>query len=182
MPCLSQKSENSCCYGRVFSLWTLNWVSASRGIGFWTSHHMQRYFSYICDGASICAAGLKKKLDLQSGSQRHRHFAEFLNAPVKAPTQGQLFTVIPRNRLFQPPFTTRISIRRTYSRLNTQRSQQEMNVENTSISRPFRSLGRPCNSMENIGYLWNAIARDCFFVGKLIIYHSKEDIFNFLMI
>ena len=38
--------------------------------------HMQRYYSHICDGT------LKKKLYLQSGSQRHRHFAGFLNVPV----------------------------------------------------------------------------------------------------
>ena len=32
------------------------------------------------------AGGLKKKLDLRSGSKRHRHFAGFFNVPVLAPT------------------------------------------------------------------------------------------------
>ena len=45
-----------------------------------------------------------------------------------------------------------------------------------SASRPFRSFGRPCNPMENIGYLWNPIARDWFVVGKWTKHHSKEDI------
>ena len=36
-----------------------------------------------------CAGELKKKLDLQSGSQCHRHFVGFFNVPVQAPTRGQ---------------------------------------------------------------------------------------------
>ena len=41
-------------------------------------------------------AGLKKKLDLRSGSERHRHFVGFFNVPVLAPTRDQPFyTVIP---------------------------------------------------------------------------------------
>ena len=54
------------------------------------------------------AAGLKKKLDLQSGSQRYRHFVGILKVLVQAPTRGQPFyTVIPRNRPIKSPFTTR---------------------------------------------------------------------------
>ena len=34
-----------------------------------------------------CAGGLKKKLDLRSGSERHRHFVRFFNVPVLAPTR-----------------------------------------------------------------------------------------------
>ena len=46
-----------------------------------------------------CAGGLKKKLDLRSGSQRHRHFVGFFNVPVLAPTRDQPFyTVIPTHR------------------------------------------------------------------------------------
>ena len=41
--------------------------------------------------AHRCAGGLKKKLDLRSGSQRHRHFVGFFNVPVQAPTRGHLF-------------------------------------------------------------------------------------------
>ena len=40
--------------------------------------------------AHRCAGGLKK-LDLRSGSQRHRHFVGFFNVPVQALTQGHPF-------------------------------------------------------------------------------------------
>ena len=53
--------------------------------------HMQRYFSHICDGTDNYAGGLKKKLDLRSGSQRHRHFVRFFNVPVQAPTRDHPF-------------------------------------------------------------------------------------------
>ena len=52
--------------------------------------------SVIYVTAHRCAGGLKK-LDLRSGSQRHRHFVGFFNVPVLAPTRDQPFyTVIPR--------------------------------------------------------------------------------------
>ena len=55
-----------------------------------------------------CAGG-PKKLDLRSGSQRHKHFLGFFNMPVQTPTQGQPFyTVIPRNRPIWSPYTTRL--------------------------------------------------------------------------
>ena len=55
--------------------------------------------SVIYVTAHRCAGGLKKKLDLRSGSQRHRHFVGFFNVPVLAPTQDQPFyTVIPTHR------------------------------------------------------------------------------------
>ena len=38
--------------------------------------------SVIYVTAHRCAGGLKKKLDLRSGSQRHRHFVGFFNVPV----------------------------------------------------------------------------------------------------
>ena len=38
-----------------------------------------------------CAGGLKKKLNLRSGSQRHGHFVGFFNVPVQAPTRVTLF-------------------------------------------------------------------------------------------
>ena len=38
--------------------------------------------SVIYVTARRCAGGLKKKLDLLSGSQRHRHFVGFFNVPV----------------------------------------------------------------------------------------------------
>ena len=53
--------------------------------------------SLIYVTAHRCAGGLKK-LNLQAGSQRHRHFVGFFNVPVQAPTRDPPFTVIPRNR------------------------------------------------------------------------------------
>ena len=50
--------------------------------------------------AHRCAGGLKKKFDLRSGSQRHRHFVGFFNVPVLAPTRDQPFyTVIPTHHI-----------------------------------------------------------------------------------
>ena len=64
-----------------------------------------------------CAGGLKK-LDLRSGSQRHRHFVGFFNGPVQAPTRDHPFyTVIPRP-LHLVAFYDTLGIRRTHSRLN----------------------------------------------------------------
>ena len=61
-------------------------------------------FNVTCNDISViyvtphrCAGGLKKKLNLRSGSQRHRHFVGFFNVPVRAPTRGHPFyTVISR--------------------------------------------------------------------------------------
>ena len=46
--------------------------------------------SVIYVTAHRCAGGLKK-MDLRSGSQRHRHFVGFFNVPVLAPTRTTLF-------------------------------------------------------------------------------------------
>ena len=55
--------------------------------------------SVIYVTAHRCAGGLKKKYDLRSGSQRHRHFVGIFNVPVLAPTRDQPFyTVIPTHR------------------------------------------------------------------------------------
>ena len=50
--------------------------------------------SVIYVTAHRCTGGLKKKLDLWSGSQRHRHFAGFFNVPVLAPTQDHTFYTV----------------------------------------------------------------------------------------
>ena len=63
--------------------------------------------SVIYVTAHWCAGGLKK-LDLRSGSQRHRHLVGFLNVPVQAPTRDQPFhTVISTHHPNKSPFTTR---------------------------------------------------------------------------
>ena len=56
--------------------------------------------SVIYVTAHRCAGGLKKKLDLRSGSQRHRHFVGFFNVPVLAPTRDHPFCTVIPNRTF----------------------------------------------------------------------------------
>ena len=47
--------------------------------------------SVIYVTAHRCAGRLKEKLDLRSGSQRHRHFVGFFNVPVQALIRDQPF-------------------------------------------------------------------------------------------
>ena len=49
------------------------------------------YFYYLSTDPRICAGGLKKKLNLRSGSQRHGYFVWFFNMPVQAPIRGHPF-------------------------------------------------------------------------------------------
>ena len=53
--------------------------------------------------AHRCAGGLKKKLDLRSGSQRHRHFAGFFNAPVLAPTRDHPLNYLKSDKQIDVP-------------------------------------------------------------------------------
>ena len=55
---------------------------------------MQRYFSYICDGTQTCWR-IEKKLNLRSGSQRHRLF----NVPVQTRHGANLFIRLFRDHL-----------------------------------------------------------------------------------
>ena len=49
----------------------------------------------------------RRELDLQSGSQCHRHFVGFFNVPIQAQTRDHPFyTVIPTHRPNKSPFTT----------------------------------------------------------------------------
>ena len=64
----------------------------------WLFNVTRNYISVIYVTAHRCAGGLKK-LDLRSGSQRHRYFAGFFNVPVQTPTRDHPFyTVIPTHR------------------------------------------------------------------------------------
>ena len=75
-------------------LFELSWVELN-----WLFNVTIYDISVIYVTAHRCAGGLKKKLDLRSGSQRHRHFVGFFNVPVLAPTRDQPFyTVIPTHR------------------------------------------------------------------------------------
>ena len=84
---------------KKWSMWVYEWVSE------WVSER-GRLFNVTCNDISViyvtahrCTGGLKKKLNLRSGSQGHRHYVRFFNVPVQAPTRGHPFyTVIPRNR------------------------------------------------------------------------------------
>ena len=72
----------------------------------WVSEWVNLLFNVTINDISViyvtahrCAGKLKKKLDLRSGSQRHRHFVGFFNVPVLAPTRDHPFyTVIPTHR------------------------------------------------------------------------------------
>ena len=76
------------------SMYHLRWVELN-----WLFNVTINDISVIYVTAHRCAGGLKKKLDLRSGSQRHRHFVGFFNVPVLAPTRDQPFyTVIPTHR------------------------------------------------------------------------------------
>ena len=66
--------------------------------------HIQRYFSYICDGTQMCM-----RTEEEDGPtprlQRHRHFVGFLNLPVQAVTRGPPFLRLFRETApFQSPF------------------------------------------------------------------------------
>ena len=53
------------------------------------------------------SVGGLEKVDLRSGSQRHRHFVGFFNLPVQSPTRGHPIYTILRNRPIKSPFKTR---------------------------------------------------------------------------
>ena len=72
--------------------------------------------SVICDGTYRSTGGLKKKLDLRSGSQCHKHFVGFFNVPAQGPARGGC--IFRETAPFQSPFTTHMRI---YCRLNTPR-------------------------------------------------------------
>ena len=98
----------------ILGPWTLIvWNSIQIGQGvkeLWPGHDVLSWVELVCNvtvndisvihvTAHRCAGGLKKKLDLRSGSQRHRHFVGFFNVPVLAPTRDHPFyTVIPTHR------------------------------------------------------------------------------------
>ena len=73
--------------------------------------------SVIYVTAHRCAGGSKKKLNLRSGSQRHKHFVGFFNVPVQAPTRDPPFYSYSE----KPPHFSRLLRhawgRRTHSRL-----------------------------------------------------------------
>ena len=71
----------------------------SRGEVNWLFNVTINDISVIYVTAHRCAGGLKKKLDLRSSSQCHRHFVGFFNVPVLTPTRDHPFyTVIPTHR------------------------------------------------------------------------------------
>ena len=82
----------------VVSIFFWSWKSVRCEVN-WLFNVTINDISVIYVTAHRCAGGLKKKLDLRSGSQRHRHFVGFFNVPVLAPTRDHPFyTVIPTHR------------------------------------------------------------------------------------
>ena len=67
----------SCCFSEVRWIWSLSVIFNDISVIYVTAHR--------------CAVGLKKKLNLRSGSRRHRHFVRFFNVPVQAPTRDPPF-------------------------------------------------------------------------------------------
>ena len=85
----------------TYQVWGLFLAHLSRGEGKvnWLFNVTINDISVIYVTAHRYAGGLKKKLDLRSGSQRHRHFVGFFNVPVLAPTRDHPFyTMIPTHR------------------------------------------------------------------------------------
>ena len=88
-------------------------------------------FNITCNNISViyvtahrCAGGLKKKLDLRSDSQCHRHFVGFFNMPVQAPTRGHPFYGSSKEPTHLDAFYNTLGIRRTYSHLKPPGSQR----------------------------------------------------------
>ena len=71
--------------------------------------------SVIYVTAHRCASGLKKKLNLRSGSQCHRHFVGFFS--VRAPARGHPFYSYSEKPPYLVAFYDTLGIRRTYSHL-----------------------------------------------------------------
>ena len=88
--------------------WDRDWLLNVTGLVNWLFNVTINDISVIHVTALRCAGGLRKKLDLRSGSQRHRHFVWFFNVPVQTPTRGHPFyTVIPTHRPIKSPIKTR---------------------------------------------------------------------------
>ena len=95
---VQQKGEDICAVLPAFDYFTgYDTTSAFvRGEVNWLFNVTINDISVIYVTANRCAGGQKKKMDLRSGSQRHRHFVGFFNVPVLAPTRDHPFyTVIP---------------------------------------------------------------------------------------
>ena len=76
--------------------------------------------------AHCCAGGLKKKMDIRSGSHAIDISWDSLSCPSKHQYGATLFTIILRNRPFQSTFTTRLGIRETYSHFKPQGPHGDM--------------------------------------------------------
>ena len=86
----------------------------------WLRNVICNEISVIAAHTCRCAGGLKKKLDVRSGSQRHRHFVGFFNVRARPSTDtGQIFLYGYSEKLshFVAVYDT-LGIRRTHSRLN----------------------------------------------------------------
>ena len=107
--------------------------------------------SVIYVTAHRCAGGLKKKLDLRSGSQRHSHFVGFFNVPVQAPTRGHPFyTVIPRNRPFSRLLRYPGDTEDTFSLILPSWHVTQMPTPTTTSNRHLNPARRPRRSTSTV--------------------------------
>ena len=104
-----------------------------------TNNWVEWLFNVTCNEISViyvtahrCACGLKKKLNLRFGSQRHKHFAGFFNVPVQAPTRGHPFYGYYEKPPHLIAFYDTLGIRRTNSHLKPPRPPRG-NMTNNDI-------------------------------------------------
>ena len=102
--------------------------------------------------AHICAGGLKKKLDIRSGSQSQRHFVGFFNVPVQAPTPFL------HSYFEKPPhlvaFYDTLGIRRTHSRFNPPPPRGPNGGTNDEVACPASVCLSVCLSVCPVSWPW----------------------------
>ena len=81
-----------------------------------------------------------------------------------------------------------INIPRAYSKLhfwlvmNSHVTFQVISDWSWTAMWPFRWLDVPCNPLEKVGYILDAITHYSYKIETWFIHHCKEDILNFLLI
>ena len=119
----SYKISGDCSFTTMFIIWLTQVVFVDKMHTKWVGE-WEWLLNVICNDISVIyvtahrGAGGLNKFDVRSGSQRYRHFVEFSNVPVQAPTRANPFI-----RLFLETgphlvaFFETLGIRRTHSRL-----------------------------------------------------------------
>ena len=124
---LKQLQLNSTLYSNLFIEYQIQQTAKNKWVWVWV------YWCFTSHGTIFqlymwrhrWAGGLKKKLYLRSGSQRHGHFAGFFNVPVLHRHGTNLFIRWFRHTAPLVAFYDTLGIRRTYSRLKPPASSRE---------------------------------------------------------